>query len=122
MKELADNVSGGGDAEEDGADDLLPPGQQQHGILPPATASSRFVPLYQANSSVTLLSVDVAVGEVVAVVWKERANQRRCDGSSPGKPPSSRFFTVWILEDGQSSIAVLIVRELVVVETLIKFI
>lgn len=122
MKELADNVSGGSDAEEDGADDLLPPGQQQHGILPPATASSRFAPLYQANRSVTLLSVDVAVGEVVAIVWKERANQRRSDGSSPGKPPSLRFLTVWILEDGQSSIAVFIVRELVIVETLIKFI
>lgn len=91
MKEFADNVSGGSDAEKDGADDLLPPGQQQHGILPPATASSRFVPLYQANRRVMLLSVDVAVGEVVAVVWKERANQRRSDGSSPGKPP---FFTV----------------------------
>lgn len=122
MKELADNVSGGSDAEEDGADDLLPPGQQQHGILPPAAASSRFAPLDQANRSVTLLSVHVAVGEVVAVVWKERANQRRPDGSRPGDPPSLRSFTVWILEDGQSSVAVFIVRELVVVETLIKFI
>lgn len=71
MKELADDVGGGSNAEEDGANDLLPPGQQQHGILPPATSSSCFIPLDQANRSVALLSVDVAVGEVVAIVWKE---------------------------------------------------
>lgn len=68
VKELADDVGGGGDAEEDGADDLLPPGQQQHGILPPATRPPRFTPLYQANSRVALLSVQVGIGEVVAVV------------------------------------------------------
>lgn len=77
VEELADDVGGGGDAEEDGADDLLPPGQQQHGILPPATPTSCFIPLDQANGSVALLPVDVAVGEVVAVVWKERVKKKK---------------------------------------------
>lgn len=76
MEELADDVGGGSDAEEDGADDLLPPGQQQHGVLPPAAPSSCLIPLDQANGSVALLSVDVAVGEVVAVVWNERVNKK----------------------------------------------
>lgn len=68
VKELADDVGGGSNAEEDGANDLLPPGQQQHGVLPPAAPPSCFIRLYQANRSVPLLSVEVAVGEVVAVV------------------------------------------------------
>lgn len=76
MKELADDVGGGGNAEEDGSDDLLPPGQQQHGILPPATRSPSFTPLYQAKRSVPLLPVEVAVGEVVAIVWKEPAKAK----------------------------------------------
>lgn len=82
VKELADDVGGGSNAEEDGANDLLPPGQQQHGILPPATPSACFVPLDQANGSVALLSVDVAVGEGVAIVWKERVKKGCCDCSS----------------------------------------
>lgn len=76
MKELADDVGGGSNAEEDGANDLLPPGQQQHGILPPATPASCFIPLDQANGSVALLSVDVAVGEVVAIVWEDRVKKK----------------------------------------------
>lgn len=76
MKELADDVGGGCDAEEDGPDDLLPPGQQQHGILPPATGSPGFIPLYQADRRVPLLSVEVAVGEVVAIVCKEAAETK----------------------------------------------
>lgn len=127
VKELADDVGGGSNAEEDGADDLLPPGQQQHGILPPATPSSRFIPLDQANGSVALLSVDVAVGEVVAIVWKERERGREkksCSGcsSSVRCPPLLRSPTIWILKNGQRSVAVFIMRELVIVETLVKFI
>lgn len=46
MEELADDVGGGNNAEDDGAEDLLPPGQQQHGVLSPATLTSRPISLY----------------------------------------------------------------------------
>lgn len=68
MEELADDVGGGGNAEDDGAEDLFPPGQQQHGVLPPATLTSRPISLYQAYGTVTFLPVTLVVGEIVAVV------------------------------------------------------
>lgn len=71
MEELADDVGGGCDAEDDGAQDLLPPGQQQYGVLLPATLIFGAVSLYEADSGVTLLTVTLAIGEVVAVVYRE---------------------------------------------------
>lgn len=71
MEELAHDVGGGGDAEDDGAEDLLPPGQQQHGVLPPATLRPRPALLYQADGAVAFLPVQLAVGEEVAVVYGE---------------------------------------------------
>ena len=68
MEELADNVGGGSDAEDDGAEDLLPPGQQQHRVLSPAFLRSCTILLNQADSSVAFLPVELAVGEVVAIV------------------------------------------------------
>lgn len=68
MEELADDVGGGGDAEDDGAQDLLPPGQQQHGVLPPAIVARHPVSLYQAHSAVAFLPETLAIGEVVAIV------------------------------------------------------
>lgn len=68
VEELADDVGGGGDAEDDGAQDFLPPGQQQNGVLPPANLGPRHVPIYQAHGAVTFLPVAPAVREVVAVV------------------------------------------------------
>lgn len=71
VEELADDVGGGCDAEDDGAQDLLPPGQQQYRVLLPATLISGAVSLYEADSGVTLLTVTLAIGEVVAVVYRE---------------------------------------------------
>lgn len=85
VEELADDVGGGGNAEEDGSDDLLPPGQQQHGILPPATPPPRFTPLYQADRGVPLLSVQAAVGEVVAVVWTEAGKAKGVVATGPAR-------------------------------------
>lgn len=69
VEELADDVGGGCDAEDDGAQDLLPPGQQQYGVLLPATLIFGAVSLYEADSGVTLFTL--AIGEVVAVVYRE---------------------------------------------------
>lgn len=77
VEELADDVGGGGDAEDDGTEDLLPPGQQQHRVLSPATLTPCPISLYQANSSVTFLPVTLAVGEVVAVVYREEKSVSR---------------------------------------------
>lgn len=74
MEELADDVGGGSDAEDDGAEDLLPPGQQQHGVLSPAALTSCPVSLYQAYSTVTFPPVELAVGEV-AVVYREETQK-----------------------------------------------
>lgn len=71
VEELADDVGGGCDAEDDGAQDLLPPGEQQYGVLLPATLIFGAVSLYEADSGVTLLTVTLAKGEVVAVVYRE---------------------------------------------------
>lgn len=68
MEELPDDIGGGGNTEDDGAEDLLPPGQQQHGVLSPATRLSCPVGLYQADGIVTFLPVMFTVGEVVAIV------------------------------------------------------
>lgn len=76
MEELADDVGGRGDAEDDGAEDFLPPGQQQHRVLSPTTLSSRPISLYQAYSTVTFPSVTLTVGEVVAVVYREEKQSK----------------------------------------------
>lgn len=68
MEELADDVGGGGDAEDDGAEDFLPPWQQQHGVLSPASLAARPVSLYHTHGAVT--PVAPSVGEVVAVVYR----------------------------------------------------
>lgn len=76
MEELANNVGGGNNAEYDGAQDLLPPGQQEHWVLLPAptatgiTAATVATPLNEADSRVTFLAQPLPVGEVVAVVWR----------------------------------------------------
>lgn len=71
MEEFADDVGGGGNAEDDGAEDLLPPGQQQHRVLSPANLAPRPISLYQAHGTVAFLPVTLAVREVVAVVCGE---------------------------------------------------
>lgn len=69
MEELAYDVGGGGDAEDDGAQDLLPPGQEQHGVFVPAAGGLRPASFDHAHRAVPLLPVALAVGEVVAVVY-----------------------------------------------------
>lgn len=77
MEELANNVGGGNNAEYDGAQDLLPPGQQEHWVLLPAptatdiTAAIVATPLDEADSRVAFLAQPLAVGEVVAVVCRD---------------------------------------------------
>lgn len=68
VEELADDVGGGGDAEDDGAEDFLPPWQQQHGVLSPASLAARPVSFYHTHGAVT--PVAPSVGEVVAVVYR----------------------------------------------------
>lgn len=143
VEELADDVGGGGDAEDDGAEDLLPPGQQQHGVLSPATLTSRSVSLYQAHGTVTFLPVTLAVGEVVAVVYREE-KQISVSGICSFWPiillytlgayayttllwsftayDQYQVLTIWILKDGQGSVAVFFMGELVIIQTLVKFI
>lgn len=70
MEELADDVGSGSDAEDDGAEDLLPPWQQQHWVLSPATVSPCPISLYQAYGAVTFLPVTLGVGEVVTVIYR----------------------------------------------------
>lgn len=72
VEELADNVGGGGDAEDDRAEDFLPPGQKQYRVLSPATVGPHLVSFYQAHGAVALPSVTLAIGEVVTVVWREK--------------------------------------------------
>ena len=79
VEELADDVSGGGDTEDDGPKNLLPPGQQQHGVLSPATVSARLVWLYQADGALAFLPVTLAEGEVIAVVYSKK-RQRSVSG------------------------------------------
>lgn len=126
MEELPDDVGGGGDAEHNGSEDLLPPGQQQHGVLPPAALSSFPVSLYQADRSAALLPVTLAVGEVVPVVCGEERSE------SSAALLYSRLYntfllsyqvlTIGVLKDGQGSVAVFIMGELVIVQTLVKLI
>lgn len=73
VEEFADDVGGGGDAEDDGAEDLLPPWQQQYGVLPPAAVTPCTVSFYQAYGTFTFLPVTLAVGEVVSVVYGEKS-------------------------------------------------
>lgn len=79
MEELADDVGGGGDAEDDGAEDFLPPWQQQHGVLSPASLAARPVSLYHAHGAVT--PVAPSVGEVVAVVYRGEKKESVSGGS-----------------------------------------
>lgn len=72
MEEPADHVGGGSDAENNGAKDFLPPGQQQHWVLPPPVVRSRLVSLYQTNGTFSFLPVILAVGKVVTVVCDEK--------------------------------------------------
>lgn len=126
VEELADDVGGGGDAEDDGAQDFLPPWQQQHGVLSPASLAARPVSLYHAHGAVT--PVAPSVGEVVAVVYRGEKKESVSEGSvhfvavfsSPC--PQYEVLTVWILEDGQRSVAVLIMGKLVVIQTLVEFV
>lgn len=73
MEELANNVGGGNNAEYDGAQNFLPPGQQEHWVLLPAasaaaiTAAITATTLDEADSRVAFLAQAPAV-EVVAVV------------------------------------------------------
>lgn len=83
MKELADDVGGGGDAEDDGAEDLLPPGQQQHRVFSPAVLRGGLVPSNQADGAVAFLPVAFAVGEEVPVVCRE---DKRTDPSVSSVP------------------------------------
>lgn len=127
MEELADDVGGGSDAEDDGAEDLLPPGQQQHGVLSPAALTSCPVSLYQADRTVTFPPVELAVGEV-AVVYREET--QKSDSCKQDKTLLCSFtacvqdqdLTIWILKDGQGSVAVFFMGELIVIQTLVKLI
>jgi len=140
VEELADDVGGGGDAEDDGAEDLLPPGQQQHGVLSPATLSPRPVSLYQADGTVAFLPVKLAgMGEVAVVCGEEKQSWglwsvfirlrqftliRTQDVTviRYGLGGRRQGLTVWILKDGQGSVAVFFMGELVIIQTLVKFI
>lgn len=75
MEELADDVSGGSDAEDDCPDNLLPPGQQQHGVLPPTVLRPCPVLADQTHGAIPFLPVALAVREVVAVVYKEERQE-----------------------------------------------
>ena len=73
VEKLADDVCGGGDAEDDGAHDLFPPGQQQHRVLPPARpplTPSRQYP----HRHLSPLTVPRAV-RVITIVWRERERE-----------------------------------------------
>lgn len=146
VEELADDVGGGGDAEDDSAENFLPPGQQQHRVLPPTIVWAPLVSLYQTNGTFTFLPVMLAVGEVVTVVCGEKADTavrslaihfsclvlvslwntlnfvvvtRLKEKKSKG---SNVVFTVWILKNRQGAIAVFIMGILVITQTLVKFI
>lgn len=71
MEELADDVGGGGNTEDDSAKDFLPPRQQQYGVLSPATVSPRPISFYQAHGTITFPSITLAIGKVVAIVYSE---------------------------------------------------
>lgn len=130
MEELPDDVGGGGDAEHDGSEDLLPPGQQQHGVLPPAALSSVPVPLYQADGRAAFLPGALAVGEVVPVVCggdevRSHVSAARCVPVQQALQyfvVVLRVLTIGVLKDGQGSVAVFVMGELVIVQTLVKFI
>lgn len=122
MEELPDDVGGGGDAEHNGSEDLLPPGQQQHRVLPPATLTSFPVSLYQADCSAALLPVTLAVREVVPVVCGEERAEFSAARWDNTLLLSHRVLTIGVLKDGQGSVAVFIMGELVIVQTLVKFI
>lgn len=70
MEELANDVGGCSDAEDDGAEDLLPPWQQQHWVLPPAAVGPDPLSFGQTHGAVTFPPVLLAVGEVVTVVYR----------------------------------------------------
>lgn len=79
VEELADDVGGGSNAEDNCSKDLFPPREQQHWVLSPTTVSAWLVHIYQTNGIVTFLPVTLAVGEVVAVVYskkKQRSSKR----------------------------------------------
>lgn len=77
MEELANNIGGGNNAEYNGAQDLLPPGQQEHRVLlsaPTGTAITGAIlatPLDEADSRVTFLAQLLSIGEVVAIVYRD---------------------------------------------------
>lgn len=77
MEELANNVGGGNNAEYNGAQNLLPPWQQEHRVLlsaPTGTAISAAIvatALDEADSRVTFLSQLLSIGEVVAIVCRD---------------------------------------------------
>ena len=126
MEELADDVRSGGDAEDDGAEDLLPPGQQQHGVLFPATLAIRYISLYQAYGTVTFLPVTLVEGEVVTIVYREEKGEISLWGFVNFVPllyiGNRQVLTIWILKDGQGAVTVFIVGEFVIIQTLVKFI
>lgn len=72
VEELANDVCSGGDAEDNGAKDLLPPGKQEYGVLSPAAIAPRRISFNQAHGTVTFLPVTLAVWKVVAVVYSEK--------------------------------------------------
>lgn len=94
VEELSDDVGGGGDAEHNGSEDLLPPGQQQHRVLPPATLTSFPVSLYQADRSAAFLPVTLAVGEVVPVVCGEERSEFSAARWVPGQQALQYFIVV----------------------------
>lgn len=75
MEELANDVRGGSDAENDGAEDLLPPRQQQNRVLPPAAVRLGPLPINQDHGAVTFPTGALVVGEVVAVVYRRKKHK-----------------------------------------------
>lgn len=91
VEEPADDVGGGSDAEDDGAEDFLPPGQQQHRVLPPAVVRARLISLYQTDGTFTFLPVILAVGEVVTVVCGDKTG-------TEVRQVSIRFICTWHMQ------------------------
>lgn len=70
MEELADDVGGGSDAEDDGAQDLFPPRQEQHGVF--SSHLRVLAILLQQNTDgrlITPTAVTWTIRKVVSVIY-----------------------------------------------------
>lgn len=127
VEELADDVCGGSYAEEDGTQNLLPPRQQQHRVFPSHLWA--FSIFFQQNthcSLVTPVSVTRTVWKVVSIIYNKKQKKGDKKGESQTVNPSVQMawrtlvLTVRVLQYWESSIAVLLMREFIIIQTFIK--